>query len=63
MNTSEKVASTAFLLTAVLVAYRYRKRILEWFLAPPPDEYVPEDVNAAIYMADSEEYDYEWDLD
>lgn len=60
---SEKVAYTALFALAVLVTYRYRKRILEWFLAPPLDEYVPEDVNAAIYMADSEDYDYELDLD
>lgn len=63
MRMSEKVASTALLLTAVLVAYRNRKRILEWFLAPPPEEYIPEDANAAIYMADSDDYDYELDLD
>lgn len=60
---SEKVASTALLITAVLVAYRYRKRLLEWFLAPPEEEYVPEDANAAIYMDGSDEYDYELDLD
>lgn len=63
MRMSEKVAFTAFLLTAVLVAYRYRKRILEWFLAPPVDEYVPEDASAAIYMADSDDYDYDLDFD
>ncbi len=63
MRMSEKVASTAFLLTAVLVAYRHRKRILEWFLEPPEAEYIPEDANAAIYMADSDEYDYDLELD
>lgn len=63
MRMSEKVASTALFITAVLVAYMYRKRILEWFLAPPPEEYIPEDANAAIYMDASDEYDYELDLD
>lgn len=63
MRMSEKVASTALFALAVLVAYRYRKRILEWFLAPPPEEYIPEDANAAIYMSDSDDYDYELDLD
>lgn len=62
MRMSEKVASTALLLTAVLVAYRYRKRLWEWLSAEPEAEYIPEDANAAIYMADSDEYDYELDL-
>lgn len=57
------MASTALFALAVLVAYLYRKRLLEWFLAPPAEEYIPEDANAAIYMADSDDYDYELDLD
>ena len=63
MNTSEKVASTALLITAVLVAYRNRKRLWEWLSAEPETVYIPEDANAAIYMADSDDYDYELDLD
>lgn len=63
MRMSEKVASTALFALAILVTYRYKKRLLEWFLAPPEEEYIPEDANAAIYMADSDEYDYEIDLD
>ena len=63
MRISEKVASTALFITAVLVAYRYRKRLWAWLSAEPETEYIPEDANAAIYMADSDEYDYELELD
>lgn len=63
MKMSEKVAYTALFALAVLVAYRYRKRLWEWFCAEPETEYIPEDANAAIYMYGSDDYDYELDLD
>jgi len=50
MNNCEKVVYTALIALGVGLVYRYRKRLWEWLSSEPEPEYVPDGIEAELYM-------------
>lgn len=65
MNNRDKVASTALFLLGVCLVVLNRKRLWEWLSSEPEPEYVPDGIEAELYM-DSEpakypDFQMQWD--
>lgn len=65
MDMREKVAYGALIALGIGLAYRYRKQLWEWLSEEPEPEYVPDGIEAELYM-DSEpdkypDFHMQWD--
>ena len=65
MNNCEKVAYGALIALGGLLVYRYRKQLWKWLSSEPEPEYVPESIEAELYMDSNSEqyggYQIQWD--
>ena len=65
MNNVEKGVYGALIALGGLLVYRYRKQLWEWLSSEPEPEYVPDSIEAELYM-DSEpekypDFQMQWD--